>query len=173
MASKVHKLTSPGYVDVNIKIHDQLYHHVKLGVVPNLCCDVLLGQDFQKRLKSLTFKFEGSMPKLEICGKVCALASAHADIPTLFPNIDASCKPIATKSRTYSQSDRKFISDQVSSLLSQGIIRESISPWRAQVVVAKDPFNLHKKRLCIDYSQTINLYTELDCLLYTSDAADE
>ena len=37
-----------------------------------------------------------------------------------------------------------------------------MTPWRAQVVVAKDPSKGHKKRLCIDYSQTVNLYTELD-----------
>eukprot|EP00794_Sanderia_malayensis_P010293 gene10293-11354_t len=26
----------------------------------------------------------------------------------------------------------------------------------------KDPTNRHKKRLCVDYSQTVNQYTELD-----------
>ena len=30
------------------------------------------------------------------------------------------------------------------------------------MVVAKDPLDRHKKRLCIDYSQTINQYTDLD-----------
>ena len=29
-------------------------------------------------------------------------------------------------------------------------------------MVAKDPENQHKKRLCVDYSQTVNLYTQLD-----------
>lgn len=55
-----------------------------------------------------------------------------------------------------------FIKDQVLHLLSEGIIEPSISPWRAQVVVAKDSLDRHKKRLCIDYSQTINQYTELN-----------
>ena len=41
----------------------------------------------------------------------------------------------------------------------EGIIQQSISPWRAQIVVVK---NDNKRRLCIDYSQTINLFTELD-----------
>ena len=35
-------------------------------------------------------------------------------------------------------------------------------PWCAQVVVAKDPLNWHKKRFCIDYSQTTIQYTDLD-----------
>ena len=29
-------------------------------------------------------------------------------------------------------------------------------------MLTKDPMNRHKKRLCIDYSQTVNLYTDLD-----------
>ena len=38
----------------------------------------------------------------------------------------------------------------------------SLSPWRAQVVVTKD--ENHKKRLAIDYSQTINRFTLLDAV---------
>ena len=38
-------------------------------------------------------------------------------------------------------------------LLKEGIIEPSLSPWRAQVFVTKD--ENHKKRLAIDYSQTI------------------
>ena len=30
------------------------------------------------------------------------------------------------------------------------------------MVIVKDEFNRHKKRMCVDYSQTINIYTELD-----------
>ena len=40
-------------------------------------------------------------------------------------------------------------------------LQPSVSPWRAQVVIVKDDEN-KKKRMCVDYSQTINLYTELD-----------
>ncbi|XP_068205852.1 uncharacterized protein [Palaemon carinicauda] len=73
-----------------------------------------------------------------------------------------TCKPIAVKSRRYSQDDQLFVKDQISHLLSEGVIRPSISPWRTQVVVVKDPLDRHKKRLCIDYSQTIIQYIELD-----------
>ena len=37
----------------------------------------------------------------------------------------------------------------------------SQAPWRAQVVEVKDLLYKHK-RLCIDYSQTINQYSQLD-----------
>jgi len=47
-------------------------------------------------------------------------------------------------------------------MLSEGVIRASSSRWHAQVLIVKDETNRHKKRLCIDYSQTINIYMELD-----------
>lgn len=41
-----------------------------------------------------------------------------------------------------------------------GIIEESQSPWRAQVLITRNAN--HKKRLVIDYSQTVNRYPQLD-----------
>ena len=49
-----------------------------------------------------------------------------------------------------------------SSLLAAGLIKRSDSPWRVQVMIAQDEFLRHKKRMCIGYSQTVNLFTELD-----------
>ena len=80
----------------------------------------------------------------------------------MFGNVLPDCKPIASRSRRFSKEDQEFINQEVTKLLSEGIIEPTITPWRAQIVVSKDPSNRHKKRLCIDYSQTINQYTELD-----------
>ena len=117
-----------------------------------------MGHDFQKQHKSVTFQYGGEKPELEITGtdSVCALTTAMIDEPYLFPNLPQGCKPIAVKSRHYSKDDQLFIKEQVSHLKSEGIIEPSLSPWHAQVVVVKDQFNINKKRLCIDYSQTIN-----------------
>ncbi|XP_066907466.1 uncharacterized protein [Halyomorpha halys] len=49
---------------------------------------------------------------------------------------------------------------EIEQLLSDDIIEESNSPWRAQVLVVQN--ENHKKRLVIDYSQTINKFTLLD-----------
>ena len=81
---------------------------------------------------------------------------------SLFPNLSGSCKPVAVKSRQYKNSDREFIDQEIQKLLSEGITQPSVSPWRAQVVIAKNLQNRHKKRLCVDYSNTVNIYTELD-----------
>ena len=61
--------------------------------------------------------------------------------------------------RKYSKEEKKFIENELEQLLEDDIIEESISPWRSQVVVAKEN---DKWRLCIDYSQSVNRYTELD-----------
>jgi hypothetical protein len=71
-----------------------------------------------------------------------------------------NCKPICTPSRRYNSQDREFILQEINSLLSSGVIEGSTSPWRAQVVVVKN--SSHQKRMVIDYSQTINRFTQLD-----------
>ena len=70
------------------------------------------------------------------------------------------CKPIATKSRHYSAEDRIFILQEIEKLLQEGIIEPAVSPSRAQVLVTKS--ERHKKRMVIDYSQTINRLTNLN-----------
>ena len=44
----------------------------------------------------------------------------------------------------------------------EGIIQPSSFPWRASVVAVKDKLNRRNKSLCVDYSQIINICTELD-----------
>ena len=69
------------------------------------------------------------------------------------------CKPIAYCTRIYSKENLTFIESEVQRMLSEGIIEPSKSPWRAQVLVVR---NSNKKRLVIDYSQTVNRFTLLD-----------
>ena len=91
----------------------------------------------------------------------CALATAVIDELYLFANLIPGSKPIATKSRRFSFSDRTFIQEEITRLMKEDIIEHSTSPWRAQGVV-KNPALPNKNRLCIDYSQTVNQYTEVD-----------
>ncbi|CAG2212498.1 unnamed protein product [Mytilus edulis] len=91
----------------------------------------------------------GSKQKCFFCGN-----NAHAR--RFCPAKDASCHNCVK----YSAVDRVFIDKETTRLLTEGIIEPSMSPWRAQVLVTSN--ERHKKRLVIDYSQTINRYTELD-----------
>ena len=76
-------------------------------------------------------------------------------------HLSSDCKPIAVKSRRHTKDEEEFIKKETQRLLNEGIIKPSKSPWRAQVLVTKET-EKHKKRMVIDYSQTINRYTELD-----------
>ena len=148
-----------GITGLCIAHHLQLLGHTykdqKLLVMDNLCADVLIGHDFFKQHSAVTFTFGGDKPLLEICG----LAFALVPPASLFANLAQNCQPIATKSRRHSTEDLKFIETEIEKLLTENIIERSNSSWRAQVFVVN---NARKRRMVIDYSQTINKYTFLD-----------
>lgn len=145
-----------GYVVVNIEMLGHRYNSVKLSILPKLCCDVLIGHDIMKQHSRVDVNFGGTKPPLS----VCSLVPACVESPRLFGNLTPGCKPIATKSRRFSEPDTTFIESEVNDMLSKGIIEESSSPWRAQVLITHN--ENHKKRLVVDYSQTINKFTLLD-----------
>lgn len=141
---------------VDVKIEDHFYPGVTLNILPDLCADAILGHDVLSGHSSIEIKFGGSRKPLNICG----LTMANVEPVRLFRNVPNNVKPIAIKSRRHTASDAKFIELEVQKLLKDGIIEESYSPWRAQVLVTQT--ENHKRRMVIDYSQTINRYTELD-----------
>ncbi|KAI3378314.1 hypothetical protein SNEBB_002033 [Seison nebaliae] len=156
MASSSLSTKTLGCCEVTITVNNKTYKDFRLTVLPELCMDVILGLDFQQLHESVILKYGGNLPPLSICG----LATLDIAPPRLFRNLTSDCHPIAARSRRYSFDDRRFIENETRRLLSEGIIEPSLSPWRAQVVVTKD--ETHKKRLAIDYSETINKFTLLD-----------
>ena len=106
---------------------------------------------------STRVEYGGSKPTLTFC----ALTTLNVEPPMLFANLSKDCKPIATKSRKFSKPDQQFIDSETHRLLAEGIIEPSTSPWRAQPLVVREDGN-HKRRMVIDYSQTVNKYTCLD-----------
>ena len=58
--------------------------------------------------------------------------------------------------------NREDIATEMNELLEEGIIEPSDSPWRAQVVVTRS--ERHRKRLVIDYSETIKRFTQHRCI---------
>ena len=150
-----------GKVCSNLLLQGRDYCNVMLSVMPGLCADVVLGQDFLRQHKEVVIKLGGPRETLFV-GKnsVCGVAACEANCDRLFRNLKPECKPIATKSRKFNEDDKRFIAAEVRKLLLDGIIEPSFSPWRAQVLVARD--ERHKPRMVVDYSQTINRFTLLD-----------
>jgi len=145
-----------GYVLVDLHVQGHTYNGFKLTVLPQLCADVLLGHDLMKHHSHVDVTFGGPRPPLAIC----SLIPACVESPKLFGNLSPNVKPIATKTRRFSEQDSQFINVEVQKMLSEGIIEASNSPWRAQPLITQN--DNHKKRLVIDYSQTINRFTVLD-----------
>ncbi|KRX56697.1 hypothetical protein T09_15461 [Trichinella sp. T9] len=141
MASSALSIKALGCITVDLKVQDRLYKSFRLRVLPHLCADVILGQDFHRMHESVTLNYGGNLPPLIICG----LATLRVDPPRLFAHLSPDCRPIATTSRKFSAEDTNFIRNEVRTLLEDGVIEPSISPWRAQVVVLKD--ERRKKRL--------------------------
>ena len=156
MASVDLSSTTKGHCLVSLQHQDQTYNNFRLSVLPGLCTDLILGHDFLDQHQGLQMPFRGKKPIFSVCG----LTAANVDPPALFENLTPDCRPIATKSRRFTKPDEKFIDSEIQRLLSEGIIETSTSPWRAQVLVTSN--ERQKKRLVVDYSQTINRFTQLD-----------
>ncbi len=93
-----------------------------LGITKNLFCDIILGQEFQKKNRSVIIKFGGTNPDLVIPNPipVCALEASLGE-PSHFTNLLPSCKLIATKSRCFSKDDQAFIHQGITRLLAENI----------------------------------------------------
>ncbi|XP_076061516.1 uncharacterized protein LOC143037271 [Oratosquilla oratoria] len=113
LAQKSLHTNSHGYVVVDLTLHlnGQTYPSTRLALMKDLCCGVLLGQDFQKQHQSIVIEYGGPKPTLKLpdTDSYCSLAAAAVDEPSLFQHLSPNCKPIVTKSRCYSKDDREFI----------------------------------------------------------------
>lgn len=145
-----------GVCHATIQIGNHIYKQQPLLIVNDLCADVIIGHDILKTHSSLELQFGGEKESL----KICNVLEASVPPASVFTNLSPSIKPIAIRSRHHSAEDQSFISNEISNLLKDKVIEPSISPWRAQVLVAGGGH--HRKRLVIDYSQTINKFTDLD-----------
>ena len=147
--------------DAKIDLLGHTYENVNLYVMENLCVDILLGRDFLELHRRVIFELGGERPDLVVKSQSrCAVIAAKIETPSLFANLRAGWSPIATKSRRYNELDLEFIRGRVALWKEAGTVRYSNSPWRAQCVVVKAGKRI--VRLAIDYSQTINLFTEKD-----------
>ena len=151
-----------GEVFVDITLNNSTHSGVVIEVIDKHFIDLFIGKDVMRRYNKVTFPFDGPNDKL-ILGAIpdkLNFPAMKVPPPHLFTNLSENIKPVTTKSCHFTQPDSKFINEETAHLLKEGVIEPSISPWRAQVLVTKN--NNHKRRMVVDYSNTINIYTELD-----------
>ena len=160
LAQSSSKVEVQSSVEVELNLFGSSYKNTKLYIMKGLCVDVLLGRDFLALHEEVVFRFGGRRRRLMVSNADCAVVAAKVATPSLFGNLKPDWKPIATKSRRFNLEEREFILSTAREWKQVGTVRPSKSPWRAQCVVVKN--NGKIERLAIDYSQTINLYTEKD-----------
>lgn len=166
MASESHSSKTLGACRANLISGDINFGQVKLLVLERPCCDIILGHDLLAQHSRVSIRFNGNKPPLEIVAssrQIVAAAMpplAKIEPVSLFSNLTPDIRPIACSSRKFSEPAAKVIRETVSNLKAGGIIRPSKSPWRAQVLVAN--LDGPKPRMVVDYSRTINKFTELD-----------
>lgn len=154
MADKT-KLVKPcGSCLLDVEILGQRYTNMPFLVMDNLCSDMILGRDFMRQHECLNIKFYGERKPISVSALECMNITA----PSPFKNLSENIRPVATPTRKHNRVDSEFISAEIDRLLEEGIIEPSMTPWRAQVLVVDGK----KKRMVIDYSQTINKFTEQD-----------
>ena len=113
------------------------YKGLQLGIIPDLCADVILGRNFLAQHSEVIIQYGGNKPSLQISSQLAlsalGVSEAKSKPVRISKFIDPDCKPIATKSRRYSCEERQFIAEEITQMLDAGIIEPSRSPWRAQV----------------------------------------
>ena len=154
LANTGHRVKTGGFVRATLRIAGKRYTDVKLTLLDNAVSEIVLGTVFLLSNKLVTFNVNNDSPVIS------ALGTLKVDPPALFQNLTSDCHPIASRSRRYTAADRAFIEQDVKRLLKEGIIEKSKSPWRAQIYVAGG--GNQKKRMTVDYSETINRFTLLD-----------
>ena len=155
MASASLQTELEGHCYCDLFYNKEKYESIKLHVMDNLCCEIILGHEFMAEHQSLQINFNGQRPSL-----VCSLQAMNITPPRLFTNLAPIPKPVCAPSRKFPPANQKFIKEEVIRLQREGIIEQSNSPWRAQVLVTSN--ERHKRRMVVDYSSTINRYTYLD-----------
>ena len=81
---------------VELTLQGVVYKNVCLGVMKNLCCDILLGQDLQRKHRRVTFECDGTRPEPVVSSlppQTCAVAAAKPECPSLFDNLRPDCRP--------------------------------------------------------------------------------
>ena len=157
MANSMLQTEIMGVCYLNLTFSEHAYNNFQFFVMSNLIVDSIIGDNLLQQHKSVTFQFGGKKSEVFVSS---VLPTACVPYPDLFGNVSPNCKPIAVKTRKFSLSDQKIIKAETDRLLRENRIETSKSPWRAQPLVVDN--GKGKLRMCIDYSQTINLFTELD-----------
>ena len=157
-------------------VHLSVHGHTLTALINSYSSDSFMSENIAKMLnlqikpstRNISMTLSTMNTKIlgycEIDPKINGHDYKNVRLSSLFTYILPTCRHIATRSRHFSINDKAFIQSEIVKLLQTRVIEPSSSPWRAQVVVVKNPSQPGKKRLCVDYSQTKKSIHRTRCL---------
>ena len=102
-----------GKTSGSLEMQRRNYFAVALGIVPNFCSDIVLGQFFMSKHKKIAFKLNKTQEELVIRNPVrCGVATSSLKSHRLFNNLDPNVKPIVTKSKQFKETDQFYIKEE-------------------------------------------------------------
>ena len=117
---------------VDIVTQNETYQQVGVGILKDLCIDLLLKGDFQSQHNRAVFQYYGSKADLFVpnISHLNVKSKFETKPVSFFSNLLSDCYPVAAKSRHFNAADQKFIAQEVNRLHSASIICPSVLPWR-------------------------------------------
>ena len=95
MACSSHHSSTLGHCTTTLCLNGREYKDLKLSLMADLCCDIILGHDFLDQHSSVEIPFGGPLLPLIVCGLA---AIKNIPYPSLFSNLTHDYRPIAVKS---------------------------------------------------------------------------
>ena len=113
LVSENHVSRTMGACHVNINLNEHSLCNMRLMVLEQLCCDIILGLDILKEHERLVLSFSGHKAPIELTSPFspsisCSLAKSDIEPPSLFANLEGNLRPIACGSRKFFQSRVMF-----------------------------------------------------------------
>ena len=159
MANTSRQTEIRGFCHLNLTFLKHNYNDFKFYVISHLIADTVIGDDLLEKHRSATFNFGGE--RSDLCVSA-SMPTANFPYPDLFANIAPGCKPITVKTRKLSTADQKSLKLKQKDFSAKIESDKRKSLWRAQTLVVNNANG--KRRMCIDYSQTINLFYSFECV---------
>ena len=122
-----------GHCFADIDLIQHVYTCTRLGVLKDLCSDIILGHDFQKEHERVTIEFGGNKPELITpnSAPVCAVCAATIDEIYLFSNLLPNLSPLnpgVSARMTRISFNKKFLSFSPVVLL-RSVHRLDVHKW--------------------------------------------
>ena len=140
---------------------------VLFSIVSHFICSAIIALDLFSQNETVLLNFDGKKTQLHVSNltaipEVIEFRPSVIDPPKIFSDELNKVNPIATNFKHSNEEDFEFMQNEITDLLKKGIVRCLRSSLRVQTFAVKG----QKRRMVIDYSMRVKLFTSLDAYLF-------